>query len=131
MLHAATAAVGGFANVKDKGVLGIGRAVHEFYFVRADLAQSGFNVVFSPVVPMNDDVNARSEIGQGEFLEFRNLDRAIGEDIEAGSVQGNRMAASTGWRTAHRRGRGDLPTRRDVFKRDRALLFPAIRDVEK
>src|SRR5258708_33626310 len=86
VLHASTAAVRRFPDVKDKRVIRIGRAVHQFYFVRADFAERGLDVVFFVIVAMDYNMDGRGEVVKREFLKVRNFNWPIRKSIKGWSL---------------------------------------------
>src|SRR5258708_5863392 len=130
VLHASAAAVCRFADMKDECVLGIRRAVHEFYFVGADFAERGLDVVPPVIVAVNDHVHGRSQVVKREFLKVRNFNWSIRKSIKGWSLYCEQPS------TAHRleehtRGGSDNPFRGDIIKRESILLGAAIGDIKK
>src|SRR6266481_7994057 len=79
VLHASAAAVRRLADVKDKRVIRIGRAVHQLYFVGADFAERGLEVVFFVIVAVDYNMDGRGEVAKREFLKVRNFDGRVTE----------------------------------------------------
>src|SRR5258708_34751417 len=117
VLHASAAAVRRFPDVKDKRVIRIGRAVHQFYFVRADFAERGLEVVFFVIVAVDYNMDGRGKVVKREFLKVRNFNWSRRKSIKGWSLY--REQPSTARRLEeHTRGGSDNPFRGDIMKRE-------------
>src|SRR5258707_4991140 len=130
VLHASAAAVCRFADMKDECVLGIRRAVHQFYCVGSDFAERGLEVVFFVIVAVDYNMDGGGEVAKREFLKVRNFNRSIRKSIKGWSLYCEQPDAAHRLEE-HTRGGSDNPFRGDIMKRENILFGAAIGDIKK
>ncbi len=84
MLHPAATSAGRVTDVIDERVPGVRRAVHQPQFVATDFTERVFHLALAPVIAVDDDVDGRSQVVDGELLEVRGLYRRVGKRVIAG-----------------------------------------------
>src|ERR1700674_3258756 len=79
MLH--PAAAHSFANVENEQVALVWCTFHELQFVLADALQLLVDLLFSPINPMHDHVDAWRNSRQVELFKFTDFNRSVRERI--------------------------------------------------